>query len=142
MTCRRTRTSGFSYIEVLVAAALLAICALPLADAIKNGLMAADIGAAKAQELRCMRNMMETVLAEPFENLWGAVRDNQVPSSYSKAAGDGCGVRNVFIAKYSYRLNAAAATVLPDLDPTEDTLLLVTVSSPESGYSFATLVDR
>ena len=141
MTRHRAACDGFSLVEVMVAVALLALCALPLADAVKNGLDAAGIGEAKALELGCMKNMMETVLAEPFDTLWDAAHGNAVPSVYSQPAANGCGIRQVFIAKYQHKINAAAQ-VLPDNDPTEDTLLLVTVSSPASGYTFATLVDR
>lgn len=63
------RARGFSYIEVLVATVVLALCALPLADAVKNGIDAARIGSEKAQELRCLKNRMETVLAEPYQDL-------------------------------------------------------------------------
>lgn len=142
MTCRGQR--GFSYVEVLVAVALLTLCALPAADAIKNGLDAATAGETKARELRCMKNKMETVLAEPFDNLWKAARDNAVPSSYSQAADadNTCGERKVFIAKYVHMYNTAGK-VLPDGDPTEDTLLQITVGSPDdTSFVFTTLVDR
>jgi prepilin-type N-terminal cleavage/methylation domain-containing protein len=138
--CVRRPSCGFSYIEVLVAVALLAICAYPLADAIKNGLGAAAVGENKAQELRCMKNMMETVLAEPFDNLLAAANGSQA-TSYSRPAGNDCGVRNVYIAKYEHRINSAPQE-FEEPASVEDTLLLVTVSAPEPGYIFATLVDR
>lgn len=132
---------GFSYVEVLVAVALLGLCALPMADAIKNGLDASAVGEAKALELRCIQNTMETVLAERFEDLWKEANGNSSASSYSRPAGNGCQVRNVYIAKYEHYFGAAGK-VLPKEDPAEDALLLVTVSSPKSNYAFATLVDR
>lgn len=141
MTRLPANCNGFSYTEVMVAVVLLALCAIPLADAVRNGLNAAGIGEAKAQELRCMKNMMETVLAEPFDTLWAEAHGNSVATSYSKAAGGGCVDRNVYIAKYEHRLNSDPK-VLPDLDPADDTLLLVTVSSTATGYTLATLVDR
>lgn len=141
MTRTAGKCGGFSYVEVLVAVALLALCAVPLADAVRNGLNAAGIGEAKALELRCMKNTMETVLAEPFDTLWNAASGNNVASAYSQPAGNGCGSRDVFIAKYEHRINSAPK-VLSAGDPGDDALLLVTVSSPASGYTFATLVDR
>jgi hypothetical protein len=89
-----------------------------------------------------MKNMMETVLAEPFDNLLAAANGSKA-SSYSRPAGNGCGVRNVFIAKYEHRINSAPKE-LEEPASAEDTLLLVTVSAPEPepGYTFATLVDR
>jgi hypothetical protein len=136
-----TAEQGFSYVEVLVAVALLGLCALPMADAIKNGLNANAIGEAKALELRCVQNTMETVLAEPFDNLWKEANGNSSASSYSRPAENNCQAREVFIAKYEHYFGSAGK-ILPKDDPAEDTLLLVTVSSPKSNYSFATLVDR
>lgn len=141
MTGLPVSARGFSYIEVLVAVGLLALCALPMAEAIRNGLQASAIGAAKALELRCVQNTMETVLAEPFENLWKKAGDNVSPSSYSRPAEHGCQVRNVFIARYEHYFGSAGKVLGRD-DSTEDAMLLITVSSPGSTYSLVTLVDR
>jgi len=135
--------AGFSYIEALVAIVLLAIIAVPAADAIKNGLDASRIAAAKSQELRCMKNAMETVLAEPYQNLWNAAVGRTVPSSYSRPLDAACPAREVFISKYKHPINGA-----PQFDPKgseqelEAVLLYVTVSSPQSSYTFTTLVGR
>jgi len=137
------RHAGFSYIEALVAIVLLAIVAVPAADAVKTGLDASRIAAAKSQELRCMKNAMETVLAEPYQNLWNAALGRTVPSSYSQAMDAACPARDVFISKYKYLVDKA-----PQFDPSGDekeleaVLLYVTVSSPQSRYSFTTLVAR
>lgn len=133
---------GFSYAEVLVAVTLLALCALPAADAIKNGLDAAGAGQARGRELRCMKNKMETVLAQPFDELWQNVRGPLLESSYSEAADAACGARKVFIAKYVHAYNTPG-TILPAGDPTEDTLLQITVGAPQdTSFVFSTLVDR
>ncbi len=137
------RHAGFSYIEALVAVVLLAIVAVPAADAVKTGLDASRIGAAKAQELRCMKNAMETALAEPYQNLWNAALGSTVPSSYSQALDAACPARNVFISKYRHPVNGT-----PQFDPKGDekdleaVLLYVTVSSPQNSYTFTTLVAR
>lgn len=135
--------AGFSYIEALVAVVLLALVAVPAADAIKTGLDASRIAAAKAQELRCMKNAMETVLAEPYQNLWNAALGRTRASDYSKPADNACPAREVFISRYKHLYDKS-----PQFDPKGDekeleaVLLYVTVSSPQSDYTFTTLVAR
>ncbi|QOY94531.1 hypothetical protein IM543_00975 [Massilia sp. UMI-21] len=135
---------GFSYVEVLVATMVLAVCAAPLADAVKNGIDASRIGVAKAQELRCMKEQMETVLAEPYQHLWNAARGTAVASSYSRPADAACIAREVHIARYEHE-NGKSPVFLDDgAAPArlETAMLYVTVSSPDSGYTFTTLVAR
>lgn len=140
------RELGFSYIEAVLAVALLALCAVPAADAIRGGLTATTVGAGKARELRCLRSRMETVLAESYDDLWMAVRGPETASAYSLAADPGpdgaCGVRNVFISKYVHPYGSTTGQVLAAGDPTEDTLLLVTVAGADGSYPLTTLVDR
>lgn len=130
-----TRTSapaaGFAYVEVLVAVLLLALCVLPAANAVRNGLAAGDAVPAKAAELRCMRDMMETVLAEPYAKLLAA-QNGRDATSYSKAAGDGCVERKVFIDVHAKNGigDTANATALLRID----------VVSSQTDYSFTTLV--
>ena len=135
--------AGFSYIEALGAVVLLAIIAVPAADAVKTGLDASRIAAAKSQELRCMKNAMETVLAEPYQNLCNAALGRTVRSTYSRPLDAACPARDVFISKYKHPVNGT-----PKFDPKgneqelEAVLLYVTVSSPQSSYTFTTLVAR
>jgi Tfp pilus assembly protein PilV len=119
--------AGFAYIEVLVAVLLLALCALPAANAIQNGLAAANAAPSRAKALRCMRDKMEAVLAEPYDNLLAAQSGNQPVDTYSQAAGGGCVERRVFIDLYPQ-----AGGDMP--------LLRVDVVSPDTSYSFTTLV--
>lgn len=144
--------AGLSYIEVMVALVLLALCALPAADAIRSGLMAAEAGTQQARDLRCNKSRMEVVLAESYDDLWRALGpaaeyDPARPSmTYSLAADPGpdgeCGVRNVYLAKYEHPFGTVTGQILPAGSTTEDTLLLVTVSGPEGSYPLVTLVDR
>jgi prepilin-type N-terminal cleavage/methylation domain-containing protein len=140
----RRRSHGFSFVEILVAVAVLALCAMPLADAVRNGIAASAIGADKARELRCMKNMMETVLAEPYQKLWDAALGKDIASSYSQPADASCIARNVYIARYEYEygkspvfLDASASTARQ-----ESAMLYVAVSAPNGTYSFTTLVAR
>lgn len=144
--------AGLSYIEVMLALVLLALCALPAADAISTGLRAAEAGARQARDLRCNKNRMETLLAETYDDLWrslggAAAYDPGKPSAtYSLAADAGpdgeCGLRQVYIAKYVHPYGNTTGQVLMAGDATEDTLLLVTVSGPDGNYPLVTLVDR
>ncbi|VXC28471.1 type II secretion system protein J [Massilia sp. 9I] len=142
----RAPAAGLSYIEVMVALVLLAICAVPAADAIRSGLRATEAGAVQARELRCVKNTMETVAAESYDNLWKAIQGPTTPSSYSLAAdpapGGECGPRNVYISKYVHYYGGATGQVLAAGDPAEDTLLIVTVSGTDGAYPLTTLVDR
>ncbi|MCC2954871.1 hypothetical protein LK542_04485 [Massilia sp. IC2-477] len=142
----RAPAAGLSYIEVMVALVLLAICAVPAAEAIRSGLRAAAAGTEHARELRCVKSRMEVVLAESFEDLWKEVKGKNDPSSYSLPADAGpdgeCGVRNVYISKYVHPYGAAVGTVLEPNDEAENTLLMVTVSGTDGMYPLTTLVDR
>lgn len=141
----RAPAAGLSYIEVMVALVLLAICALPAADAIRSALRATEAGTVQARELRCLKNRMENVVAESYDDLWKAVEGQNTPSSYSLPADAGpngeCGVRNVYISKYVHHFGAAGQVLEAD-NLAEDTLLLVTVSGAGGSYPLTTLVDR
>jgi Tfp pilus assembly protein PilV len=137
---------GIAYVEVLVAALLLALCVMPAASAVKNALAAPDLAQAKMRELRCMQAAMETVLAQPYIDLWNGARGTQQATAYSQPADANCMQRDVYITKYQ-ALNGKAPVFLPypDTDTEqhlEDVLLYVTVSSPDSPYTFTTLVAR
>jgi Tfp pilus assembly protein PilV len=123
--------SGFAYMEVLVAVLLLALCALPAANAIQNGLAAANAVPTRAKALRCMRDKMEAVLAEPYDNLLAAQNGNQ-KTSYSENAGGGCVERRVYIDVYKQDGFGVTAS--------ETALLRVDVVSPDTSYSFTSLV--
>ena len=121
--------AGFAYVEILVAVLLLALCALPAANAVRNGLTAADVVPARLAELRCMRDMMETVLAEPYEKLLLAENGNR-QSTYSKPKDGRCIERQVYIGIYE-QTGAARSSAL----------LRVDVVSPDTSYAFTTLVS-
>jgi adenylate cyclase len=131
---------------MLAAVLLLALCALPAAQSVKSALAAPGVAQTKMRELRCMRNQMETVLAEPYQNLWNAARGTQQATSYSKPADASCVARNVYIAKYQAEYGKTPVFLpYPDTAPEqqlEAVLLYVTVSSPDTGYTFTTLVAR
>ena len=138
--------AGFAYAEVVAAALLLALCVMPAASAVKNALGAPDVATAKMHEMRCLQATMESVLAEPYINLWQAARDMQHATGYSQPTDANCAERDVYIAKYRAQYGQAPVFLpYPDKETAqqlEDVLLYVTVSTPGAGYSFTTLVAR
>jgi hypothetical protein len=146
MNAHRLRhASGFAYLEVLIAALILAVCAAPAADAIRNGLAAGPAGSAKAAELRCARNRMEAVLAEPFVKLYNAAGTE----NYSLPADATCLARIVTIRQMWF--DGASLTPLAanaSQEQRDMALLLVkvalvdTTSGYTSDYTFSTVVSR
>lgn len=132
---------GFAYVEVVIAAVLLALCAVPAANAIKNGLDASQATKAKGRELRCMRNYMESVLAEPYQNLSAAAGT----AAYHRDADSDCIARDAAISQAQFdgvNLSPFSNIVNPTEVQKDLPLLLVKVSSPDSDYTFSTVVAR
>jgi len=132
LTPRVDLAAGFAYVEVLVAVVLLALCAVPAANAVKHALNTADIAPARAMALRCMRDKMESVLAEPYENLLTAQNGTQKTAYSEKATANGCVAREVYIGVYQQNGSDDTAK--------STALLRVDVVSPDTNYSFTTLV--
>lgn len=149
----RGRERGFSFLEIIVAVMVLAICAVPMLDAIRNGVSASSIASAKARELRCIKNTMETVLAEPYQSLYAAAagRDQPavfpMPATFSAPADGSCDAPpRISIARYEFE--DGGTEVWLDGNPgatsaqLESPLLYVTVAAANGGYAFTTLVAR
>lgn len=130
----------------MVAVVLLAICAVPMGDAISSGLRASTAGVERTRELRCMRLTMETVLAEPFQKLTNAARNQGQVSGYVAPADPVCAgiTRKVSINWYEREAGKNEVFLASDADPRrlEDAMLYITVSSSEGAYSFTRLVTR
>lgn len=130
---------GFAYAEVLVAAVILALCAVPAADAIRNGIDANRVGQSKAAELRCVRNQMETVLAEPYFTLNQAAGT----AAYNLAADATCAARTVVLTLKQF--DGANLNDLPATATSEQknmALVKVQVTLDNSPYSFSSVVAR
>lgn len=96
------RQSGLTYIEVMVAAVLIAIALVPAVDALHTGVLGSRVLDSSSNEHYAVLAKMEEVLAEPFGALTGAAAaagGKSTPSSYSDAAGPP-DRRLVFIALY------------------------------------------
>ena len=140
------RQRGFSFVEIMVAVVLLAICAVPMGEAIRNGLMASRIGMEKARELRCMRNTMEAILAEPYQTLWdvadAAARNK--PATYILPADASCdGIARTLSITMTEQSGNTPVLLNSGSGATrrEPALLNISLTS-DKGYPFTTLVAR
>lgn len=94
-----SRQAGFSYVEVLAAAVIIAISIIPATEALRSSLqVAAADSAATVSHFRLLGKMEET-LAEPFSALSASAAGPATASGYSDAAGT-TDRRLVFIAPY------------------------------------------
>jgi len=127
----------------MVAVVLLAICAVPMGEAIRNGLSASTIGVDKARELRCMKNTMETILAAPYQTQWeAAMKDSGASFPLPDDASCAGIVRTVSITMAEFS-GSAPVTLTPTSakDKRESALLQITAMS-DKGYTFTTMVAR
>ncbi len=66
------KQAGFSYVEVLIATVLIAVSLAPALDALQAGLKGSEVQAEYIEDHFYLTGKMETVLAEPFNNLFTA----------------------------------------------------------------------
>lgn len=81
---------GLSYVEVIIAAALIAIALVPMLEALQSGIQGAGIHQSLTTDHYQLKAKMEEVLAEPFTNLLSAAAaagNKTTPTSYSDSAG-------------------------------------------------------
>lgn len=129
----------------MVAVVLLAMCAVPMGEAIRNGLMASRIGMEKARELRCMRNTMETILAEPYQTLWevadAAARNK--PVTYMLPADASCdGIARALSITMTEQYFDNPVTLTTGSGSRRESALLTIALTSDKGYPFTTLVAR
>ncbi|MDH3274232.1 MAG: hypothetical protein OEM99_06780 [Gammaproteobacteria bacterium] len=80
------RQSGISYVEVLIAAALIAVSLVPMMDAVRTASVSAGVHEDAAVQNMHLIAKLEEVLAEPFSALEAAATaagSEATPSSYS-----------------------------------------------------------
>ena len=131
----RRRESGMSYMELLIAAAIIAISVIPISEALQTSMKVAqaDIDASAAHYRLVGR--LETVLAEPFTTLSSQAVGPTTASSYSDAVATPGRVL-VYIAEY----DADDADLDGDVfTGGESTLLWVEVATEAGDQSLASL---
>lgn len=138
------RMTGFTYVEVLVAAALIALALVPAMDALSPGLAGSSIHKDRAEDHYNLAGRLEQLLVEPYGRLNSAANaagSPTTPTSYSDVftySDGGQITRNVFLSRYDGD-NADG-----DDDPftgTDGGLLWVRVSIAGTGMSIETLVN-
>lgn len=100
------RMGGFTYVEVLVSTTLVVICLLPALDALSVGVRGSSIHETYTMDHYHLTAMMETVLAEPYNDLDDeavAVGDPNTATAYSDTVATTDGrtlVRQVYLSRY------------------------------------------
>ena len=97
-----SRQHGGSYIEVLVAAALVTVSLVPAMQALRTSSVGATVHEESVQHHYLLLGRMEELLAEPFASLEteaAAAGDPSTPTSYSDAGGTP-NRRLVFLSPY------------------------------------------
>lgn len=129
---------GFSYIEVLVATAILAIALIPAMDALQNALQTSSAQNEITSDGRYLQSLYEEVLAQRFSDLDAAALAAGSPTtatSYSDAVSANPR-RIIYIARYD------ADDADADGDPfsgVESNVLWVRGEIPNTVYLFETL---
>jgi len=132
---------GLSYVEVLVAVALLAICLVPVLEALQPAMLGTSISESLVVDQARLQSRFEEVLAEPFADLEtaaAAAASPAVATNYSDAPGTEDRLL-VYIGPYDGD-NADG-----DNNPFTDTdadLLWVRMVTETSGHARECLVSR
>jgi len=98
----RGRQSGISYVEVLIAAALIAVSLVPMMNAVRTATISTGIHEEAAVQNLHLIATLENVLAEPFSSLEAAATaagSESTLTSYSDLAGS-TNRRLVFLSLY------------------------------------------
>ena len=136
--------AGFSYLEVLIATALIAISLVPALEALSMGGRGHTLQAAHAEDHYHLVAKMEEVLAEPFSHL-----DEEASASGSPAIATSCSdsltladgrvlTRQVYLAHYDGDNADGNSNVF---DGADEGLLWIRVEIAESGLGLERLTS-
>jgi Tfp pilus assembly protein PilV len=147
---QKPKEQGFSYVEVLVASALIAIALVPALKALQTGIMSSGIHQSLTTQHYQRLQTVEALQAEPYANLLAAAQiaaNKTTATSYSDATGTN-NRRVVYLALYD-----ADADPFTLIDPNTDAdnnlytgstanLLWVRVETEGAAQGIETLVSR
>ncbi len=134
------RQSGFSYAEVLVAVAIIAIALIPMLDSLQPALQGAQIHRERSEIHYALKGKMEEVLANPFHDLDAeglAAGSPTAPTIYSDTGA------NVPHEVFIWRWDADNADADDDgLTGVEADLLWIRVATVDGDVELQTLVAQ
>jgi type II secretory pathway pseudopilin PulG len=136
--------AGFSYLEVLIATALIAISLVPAMEALSMGSRGHALQAAHAEDHYYLVAKLEEVLAEPFSRLdevAGVAGSHVVATTYSDSLTLADGrvlTRQVYLSRYDGDNADGNSNVF---DGTDEGLLWVRVEIDESGLGLERLTS-
>jgi len=140
MLSRRQRQVGLSYVEALVAVAVMATALVPALDSLQTVFAGVAVHEQLRDRQQQIANRMEMLLAEPFSSLDQAAQaagGEVVASSYSDPVGPDRVL--VFLSRYD------GDNVDGDDDPfsgTDEGLIWVRVAVEDTSHELLTLVAR
>lgn len=135
--------AGFTLVEALLALAVLGACLVPASYALRDSVRAPSDNAVAAHNLECVTSMMESVLATPYDVLYGKANPNGTVA-FTGSDDATCPERQVRIM--SYGVDATRA-----IGPGGTSALLLYVSvqlkepndgKPFNPFTLTTLVAR
>lgn len=144
MSRKRAAQAGFSYVEVLIAAMLIAVALVPAIDSLSIGVQAGNVHIDVAEDHHYLVDRMEGLLAEPYSALEleaVTLANPTAPSAYSDTVTTDDGRvlnRQVFLSPYDADNDDADGNVFTD---TDDGLLWVRVELAGRGLALERLVS-
>lgn len=116
------RQSGLTYVEVMIATAIIAVALVPAIEALHTSLLGAEVYESSTAEHYAALSKMEEVLSEPHSALIVAAAESGkaiIRSSYSDAPGTP--IRNlVFLSLYDTENKDSDGNVFTVADPNLD----------------------
>jgi len=137
---KHLKEEGFSYMEVLVATALIAMTLIPMLDSLKPGLQGSQIHRERAEIHFVLKGKMEQVLSEAFHDLDAEGLASGSPTAPTTYSDTGASVpHQVFISRW----DADNADADDDgFTGVEDDLLWVRVATTDGTTDLQTLVAQ
>lgn len=132
----RRRQRGLSYVEVLIAVAIIAVCLAPALDALRDGVRAAATQGSYAVNQQRLKTRLEAVLANTFVTLdAAAMAAGNDPSATVAAYSDAAGTaERLLVTLYRYDGSGPSGS--------DSGLLWVKVEIEGSNLSLDTLKSR
>lgn len=134
------RQEGFSYVEVLVAVVLIAVCLVPAIQALQTGILGASVQEELVSDHYALQAKMEEVLAESFGALDAAgLAAGNPAASHNPTPPYSASPFTVYIARFD--ADDADGDGLHHTGA-EDDILWVRVESEATGRFLETLTSR